>query len=396
MPASKRVVAKCQGGGSVRPRILYTIGTRPEVIRSANILKLLGQDDSIELLLLNTLQHYDDAMMSDLLAELDIRPATHTLPRFDSRPAIRAGQMIEGIARILSREQIDAVAVYGDTDSSLAAALAAAKASTPVVHIEAGCRSGDLRMQEELNRRVIDHMSELLLAVSLNCADHLAREKVWGTVIITGDPQFDVFVKTAPKLIDFRNRDRRAFVTIHRSENVDDPMFLPAFLQALANLAKESGIRFVWPIHPRARARLLDSLKVGVEFDGLDLVEPMPYGIAMRELGHSIMCITDSGGLQKEAFWLQVPCVTIRPSTEWIETVEMGANRLAPNMTVFSQVATEILDSPRSVRWSPDPYGGVGSAQRVATAISNWLAGRFDTSEVPTSIDLVKREDKES
>lgn len=396
MSVSGRDIAKHHGEGLVRPRLLYVIGTRPEVIRSAGILSLLRDDDMIELILLNTLQHYDDSMMSDLLKELDIQPATHTLPRYDSQPGIRAGQMIEGIARILATEHIDAVAVYGDTDSSLTAALAAAKASIPVIHVEAGCRSGDLRMQEELNRRLIDHMSDLLLAVSVNCAKNLLEEKVTGSLVITGDPQFDVFVKTAPKPIDFQNRDRSAFITIHRSENVDDPKFLPAFLEALESLANQSGMRFIWPVHPRARAKILELIKGGAGFDGLNLVDPMPYGLAMTALAHSMICITDSGGLQKEAFWLQVPCVTIRPSTEWIETVEMGANRLAPTLESFAEVAIHSLDSPKAIRWYPDPYGGAGSDHRVAMEISSWLGSTFNACKAHSSIDPWMKEDQNS
>jgi UDP-GlcNAc3NAcA epimerase len=366
-------------------RLLYVIGTRPEVIRSAEILKLMGQDDTIEVLVLNTMQHYDDAMMSDLLDELKIPTAAFILPRLDPRPAIRTGQMIEKIAVILAREQFDAVVVYGDTDSSLAAALAAAKASIPVIHVEAGCRSGDLRMQEELNRRLIDHMSALLLAVSTNCAEHLFREEVTGSINITGDPQFDVFVKVAPAPIVFEERIYRGFITVHRSENVDDSEFLPAFLKVLARLTSETGLRFVWPVHPRARAQMLEATEGGAGFDGLDLVEPMPYGLAMKELARSKICITDSGGLQKEAFWLQVPCVTIRPSTEWIETVEMGANRLAPTANVLFETAMNFLGSSKGVHWSPNPYGGAGSAHRVAMAISNWLANGVKSLEIDAS-----------
>jgi UDP-N-acetylglucosamine 2-epimerase len=363
------------------------------VIRSADILNLLGQDATVDLFLLNTLQHYDDAMMSDLLEELALPTATYTLPRLDPRPAIRSGQMIEKIAVILYGGRFDAVVVYGDTDSSLCAALAAAKASVPVIHVEAGCRSGDVRMQEELNRRLIDHMSALLLAVSANCAEHLLREVVTGSVHITGDPQFDVFMKAAPAPVEAGNRVHQGFITIHRSENVDDPRFMPEFLKTLARLAKETGLRFIWPVHPRATAQILGAVEGGAGFEGLELVDPMPYGLAMEELARSKICITDSGGLQKEAFWLQVPCVTMRPSTEWIETVELGANRLAPTANELFENAIDILDDPRDVRWTPDPYGGAGSAHRVAKTISDWLAREANSRETYASTDRKKERD---
>jgi UDP-GlcNAc3NAcA epimerase len=361
-------------GGSVKcRRLLYVIGTRPEVVRSARILEELKQEVGLEVVLLNTQQHYDANMMSDLWDELGIPVAAHTLPRFDANPAIRAGQMIESIARLLSSESFDAIAVYGDTDSSLAAAIAGAKAAVPIIHVEAGCRSGDLRMQEELNRRLIDHLSTLLLAVSENCANHLLQENVTGSVVVTGDPQYDVFAKFAPQPGNTLERDHKAFVTIHRSENIDDRRFLPAFLDMLGQLSRARGLQFVWPVHPRAREQLTNETGEWGSYEGIVFVEPMSYEETMSELSSSQLCITDSGGLQKEAFWLQVPCVTMRPCTEWVETVSLGANRLIPNLEDFAVATGDALDVREVVHWRPDPYGGIGSSHRVATAISAWF-----------------------
>jgi UDP-N-acetylglucosamine 2-epimerase len=320
------------------------------------------------------MQHYDDAMMSDLLSELDLPAPFQTLGRNNSTPPVRIGQMVAEIAEILSSNRIDAVAVYGDTDSSLAAALAAAKTSIPIIHIEAGCRSGDLRMQEELNRRLIDHMSGLLLAVSEACANHLMFESVTGKIVVTGDPQFDVFALVAPKPIEVSNRKRQVFVTIHRAENVDNPTFLVEFLNALSDFRLQEEFEILWPMHHRFAKRIRQEMTKFEEIDGLHLVDPMPYETAMRELAQSRICITDSGGLQKEAFWLRVPCVTVRPSTEWNETIDLGANRLVGNLKNFSTILRSALLESNEIRWKPDPYGGSGSAARAAQEIEEWMS----------------------
>jgi len=273
---------------------------------------------------------------------------------------------------VLAINAYDAIVVYGDTDSSLAAALAGVKSCIPVVHIEAGCRSGDLRMQEELNRRMIDHVSALNLAVSENCISNLQRESVPGHVLLTGDPQFDVFVANSPGLARREDRLKQGFVTMHRAENVDDPQFLCALVDSLGSCGEGDVGSFLWPAHPRtaaffARYDMPECVKV---------VAPMSYRDAMGQLARSVVCITDSGGLQKEAFWLQVPCLTMRRSTEWIETVEANANMLVPNPSDLHGAIRHIMTSAGKIAWMPDPYGGIGSARRVACAIASWVLGK--------------------
>ena len=350
-------------------RILYTIGTRPEVIRSAAIIRELGKVSTIGLDLVNTGQHYDRAMMSDLVHELGVPPATHMLSRATGNAARRIGLLVKDLADVLAINSYDAIVVYGDTDSSLAAALAGVKCCIPVVHIEAGCRSGDLRMQEELNRRMIDHVSALNLAVSENCITNLQRESVPGRVVLTGDPQFDVFVANSPEVVRREDRLKQGFVTMHRAENVDDPQFLSALVNSLGSWGEGGVVSFLWPAHPRTAGF----------FAGFDMPEcvkivtPMSYRDALGQLSQSVVCITDSGGLQKEAFWLQVPCVTMRRSTEWIETVEANANMLVPNPSELHGAIRHIMTSAERIAWAPDPYGGIDSARRVARAIASWV-----------------------
>jgi UDP-N-acetylglucosamine 2-epimerase len=229
-------------------------------------------------------------------------------------------------------------------------------------------------MQEELNRRLIDHLSSLLLPVSPNCSDLLTNEGMTGDIEITGDPQYDVFAKVAPLCTQFESRDLKGFVTIHRSENVDNPDFLPRFVIALATTALQTGIEFIWPVHPRTKSSLLRLRASDIDLTGITFVEPMSYAETLRHLADSKICITDSGGVQKEAFWLRVPCLTIRPSTEWVETIEARANVLVPDVTRLGFEVARSLESCGDVRWTPDPYGGIGSAKRTANAISKWLS----------------------
>jgi UDP-GlcNAc3NAcA epimerase len=378
-------VAKHDKAELVSGRLLYTIGTRPEVIRSAAILRELSGLTDVQVEIVNTRQHFDPPMMSDLLAELDLPPASHNLPPLRGSPAVRMGELIQNLAVLMEDHTYDAVAVYGDTDSSLAAAIAAGKQSLPVVHIEAGCRSGDLRMQEELNRRLIDHMSSLLLAVSPYCAQQLARESVPGRVVITGDPQFDVFASIAPQPLDPESRERQAFVTIHRAENVDDPVVLGSILQALELWCELTSTVALFPAHPRTRATLSNSGSEARSLKWIRIVEPMSYRDTMQELSRSVVCITDSGGLQKEAFWLRVPCVTVRPSTEWVETVEAGANALSPDPHLLPSSIAAVTDASRAISWSVNPYGGSGNSRRVADAIADWLKPIGTPSQRPAA-----------
>ncbi len=350
-------------------RLCYIIGTRPEVIRSAGIFRAFEQHAEVRVDLVNTGQHFDPEMMSLLMDEVGLPHAARTIVTQVSHPGRRFATMINALIGTLEEQDYDGVVVYGDTDSALAGALAAVKMRIPVVHVEAGCRSGDLRMQEELNRRLIDHASALQLAVSENCLAHLQRESAPGVAVLTGDPQYDVFLQSRPATADTLDK-AEGFVTMHRAENVDDPVFLRQMIGCLGEYGEQEDVMFVWAVHPRTASFFAN--ETPSEF--VRVVSPLPYGDTLEHLGRSTVCVTDSGGLQKEAFWLQVPCVTMRESTEWTETVEAGANVLCSRPSDLVDAIAHVVAARRTARWAPDPYGGPGSAERVASAIVHWLS----------------------
>ena len=351
-------------------RVCYIIGTRPEVIRSAGILRSFEAHPALEVELVNTGQHFDTSMMADLAEEVALPRAARTLPTRTGVPGRRFAGITGDLVDVLADGGFDAVVVYGDTDSSLAGALAGIKTGTAVVHVEAGCRSGDMRMQEEMNRRMIDHVSALHLAVSDACVANLRLESAPGRLVVTGDPQFDVFWDHRPAGGGRPSATPEGFVTLHRAENVDDPRFLDGVLAALDGVGRASGMVFTWAAHPRTAAFFGDAPRSPwVKVD-----PPLSYGQTLNHLARSSVCVTDSGGLQKEAFWLRTPCVTMRPTTEWVETVDAGANVLCPDPALLHGAVTSAAAAPEHVRWEPDPYGGLGSSGRVAAAIAQWLA----------------------
>ncbi len=330
------------------------------MIRSARILQLLDRDPDVELALVNTGQHYDKRMMSGFLHELSVPPIDHDLGVGSGDPVTQTAQIIEAIGRVLDAVEPTSVCVFGDTNSTLGAAIAAAKAAVPLVHIEAGCRSFDREMPEELNRRIVDQISQLLLAVSELAAHNLEREHVMGEVQIVGDPQFDIFLEQTEPLR--RGRLGRGLITLHRQENADDPRRLACIL---AGIAEGGGaLRWTFPVHPRT-ARALPAVPESIE-----TVEPLLYRELLETLFASDVCVTDSGGLQKEAFWARVPCVTVRRTTEWMETVAQGANELADPETVAQ--AVRHARGKHLPREYENPYGDGRAAEQIAQILREW------------------------
>lgn len=350
-------------------RLCYVIGTRPEVIRSAAIVRAFEACRALRLDLVNTGQHFDREMMADIAMEVGLPEPMITLQSRDEVSGRRFAAMIRDLVDLLAHGRFDGVLVYGDTDSSLAGALAGIKTGTPVVHIEAGCRSGDMRMQEEFNRRLIDHASALHLAVSEACAANLRNEATPGRVVVTGDPQFDVFWDHKPVDAHRNPLMQKGLVTLHRAENVDNSHFVNTVLQILSDIGKVTHTKFTWAAHPRTAKFLANS----VVSPWVQITAPLSYRETLRQLAQSSVCITDSGGLQKEAFWLRTPCVTMRPSTEWVETLEAGANLLCPHPSELYEAVITVYTGLNQVRWDPDPYGGLGSSERVVDAIIQWL-----------------------
>ncbi|MBU1672461.1 MAG: UDP-N-acetylglucosamine 2-epimerase (non-hydrolyzing) [Actinobacteria bacterium] len=311
-------------------RIIYVVGTRPEIIRSAGVIEAMSADPDIDLTVVHSGQHYDYLMDRVFFEGLGVPYPEVNLDVGSGSAARQTAGILESFEGVLERLHPGLVAVFGDTNSSLATALCAARFPVPVAHLEAGCREWELDVPEEINRRLIDHCSRLLLAVSPGCVANLEAEHAPGDVFNTGDPLYGVY-------LEHFDRERAsgtiagmdleiggyAVLTVHRQGNVDDPERLLDILSTL----ERSGVLFVLPVHPRTSRVLEDAgYRPGA---GLRLIEPLDYEGMLDLLSGAVLAVTDSGGLQKEAFWSGVPCVTLREHTAWHETVELGANFLA-------------------------------------------------------------------
>jgi UDP-GlcNAc3NAcA epimerase len=350
-------------------KVVSVVGARPQFIKAAAVSRALRPHH--QELLVHTGQHYDYQMSGVFFDGLQMPLPDINLGVGSGSHAAQTGAMLEGLEQVMLQARPDCVVVYGDTNSTLAGALAAAKLSIPVAHIEAGLRSFNRRMPEEINRVVVDHLSDLLLCPSDTAVRHLANEGVTRNVRVVGDVMLDV-LNWARQRVDERppealrtlgvTKGSHLLATVHRSENTDDAARLTRILRAFNDLEE----RVLFPVHPRTR-KAIAGLDISVK-PHVDLIEPVGY-LEMVALTESArMVLTDSGGLQKEAYWLGVPCVTLRDQTEWIETVETGWNTLA------GADAAGILDAVRSVaRPSARPalYGHGYAAEHCVTEIAN-------------------------
>jgi UDP-N-acetylglucosamine 2-epimerase len=348
--------------------IAYLIGTRPEAIRSARILEILESDRDVRLTLISSGQHFDWNMLPAFIHELSLPPLTIDLQVGRGSPADHVASILAGLARAIRSDPPDAFCVFGDTSSTLAGGLAAALHEVPLVHIEAGCRSFDMSMPEEINRRLVDHMAGLLLAVSDLGRQNLVREAVPGRVEVVGDPQYDVFARQVEMLIPAaaESGERIGLVTLHRPSNVDDRNALLGILEQLDGAAKEAGLTWVFPVHPRTRRVLEETPNRSIQ-----LTEPLLYRDLLAILARASVCVTDSGGLQKEALWMTVPCVTVRTTTEWLETVWQGANVLAPpGSDIAASVVRSLQEGDRDFS---NPYGDGRASERIVRVMKEWV-----------------------
>ncbi len=312
-------------------RILTVVGARPQFIKAAAVSRAILAASGIEEVMVHTGQHFDPEMSDIFFEELSIGRPAHNLDVHGGGHGEMTGRMLEMIERVLLDERPDWVLVYGDTNSTLAGALAAAKLHIPVAHVEAGLRSFNRRMPEEINRVMTDHISTLLFCPTSVAITNLGREGIQQGVHHTGDVMYDATrhaIAQAQHRSDILQRMELsaggyAVATIHRAENTDDPEQLGRVLDWLKAQAREQPV--VLPLHPRTRQA---AARAGLDFDGLRVCGPVGYLDMARLLDGATGVFTDSGGLQKEAYFHRKPCVTLRTETEWVETVECGWNRL--------------------------------------------------------------------
>lgn len=356
-------------------KVLTVVGARPQFVKAAIVSRAVGERLEIDECIVHTGQHYDERMSQVFFDDLGIPAPEYNLRVGSGSHGRQTGQMLERIEAVLLKETPNAVLVYGDTNSTLAGALAAAKLHIPIVHVEAGLRSFNRRMPEEINRVLTDHVSKLLLCPTEQSVENLRREGIVKGVHLVGDVMYDsalFFVQAAESRIDPVADlgivpKNYILMTCHRAENTDDPKRLAQIISAANTLAERLPI--VFPVHPRTR-RLLESLRLEVH-ENLRMLEPVSYFETLMLERHAALLLTDSGGMQKEAFIFGTPCVTMRGETEWRETVEVGANLLADaDAAAIVSAARKQLIREELIPPAAPFYGEGQAADRVAQILS--------------------------
>ena len=359
---------------------MLVVGARPQIIKSAPIVHEASGDAEVEFQLVHTGQHYDFEMSRIFFGELELPDPVVNLGVGSGSHGRQTGKMMIGLEGAIEKLRPDVVLVPGDTNSTLAGALAAIKLQVPVAHVEAGARSYDLRMPEEVNRRLTDHCSRMLFGATENCVKNLLKEGIPKDQIhLSGDTMYDALLRHTARALRSRILEELdlagaeyAVLTVHRPENVDDPEALKDIIGAMIEL-KELPI--VFPVHPRTMERLkatglLERVK---EAEHVMLVDPIGYHEMLRLVKDSRMVFTDSGGLQKEAFWLRTLCITLRERTEWVETVELGANMLVGNEK--ERIVQEIRDCrgfeklETKLKGLSNPFGKGNASKKIIDAL---------------------------
>ena len=346
-------------------RIVTVVGARPQLIKAATVSRVLSMHGELTEAIIHTGQHFDADMSDVFFEELGIPAPAHHLGISGGSQAQMTGRMLERIETAILAEDPEVVLVYGDTNSTMAGALAAAKLHVPVAHVEAGLRSFNRRMPEEVNRVVTDHVSDLRLCPTSTAVANLRDEGITRGVVLVGDVMHDAALDAASRSSMSTVLDTLGLVTsgyavatVHRAENTDTPEHFSAVIDYLRAEATQRPV--VLPVHPRTRQA---AVKWGISLEGITTTSPLGYIDMTRLVREAAVVLTDSGGLQKEAFFHGVPCVTMRDETEWVETVECGWNRLW----------TEPDYRPRR---PIDEYGDGHAAEKIVHVIEAFLEQR--------------------
>lgn len=355
-------------------KIVTVVGARPQFIKAATVSRELASLSGFEEVLVHTGQHYDHNMSDIFFEELNIPKPAYNLACGGGAHGAMTGRQLEKIESVLLTERPDLLLVYGDTNSTLAGALAAAKLHIPVAHVEAGLRSYNRNMPEEINRVLTDHASELLFAPTQGARGNLLAEGIKEDGIhVVGDVMYDATLYYSsqakrPSWYDDVSSSEGGYVlcTIHRAENTDDPFRLGSILEGLA----DSGLPVLLPLHPRTKRRI-EELRLSVAAN-IHVVPPVGYLEMLWLEGHCRIVATDSGGVQKEAYFHGKPCVTLRDETEWTELVDGGFNRLVG--TSPERIA-ESLASFGHINIKSTIYGNGAAAAAVLDVLA---ARRYD------------------
>ena len=357
--------------------VLTIVGARPQFIKAAPVSRALRATAGVREILVHTGQHYDENMSDVFFDELEIPRPDHNLGVGSGSHGVQTGRILAALDPLLQMESPDWVLVYGDTNSTLAGALAASKLHLPVAHVEAGLRSFNRRMPEEINRIVADHTSDLLLAPTAAAMANLRSEglpeermALVGDVMLDAALQFSRIAETRSTILERLGLSTKGYMlaTVHRAENTDDPNRLSTILEGLATAP--TSLPVVLPLHPRTRRSIADTPRAEFHARRIRIIEPLGYLDMVMLEKNARLVATDSGGVQKEAYFFRVPCVTLREETEWVELVELGWNRLAPPHdveTLTRAIQQALAEPPRDADEpsEPQPYGDGHASEKI-------------------------------
>jgi UDP-GlcNAc3NAcA epimerase len=356
-------------------KIVTILGARPQFIKATGVSRAFSRSRDVQEIIIHTGQHFDPNMSDIFFSELELKTPDYHLGIHGLDHGAMTGRMMERIETLLKETKPSVVMVYGDTDSTLAGALAAAKLNIPVAHVEAGLRSYNKLMPEETNRVLTDHLADFLFTPTEAAVNNLQEEGISKNKIYpVGDVMYDAtlyYSKMAHEkstiLRDIKLEPKKFYLaTIHRPQNADTPEALRLICQVLDKVAEKT--RVIFPIHPRTR-KMMNEFKI--ELKNAEYIDPVGY-LDMIELeSQSALMITDSGGVQKEAYFHRVPCVTLRLETEWVELVENQWNLLLP-LSDVTEMVSEIHRQAGTIGKDVQLYGSGEASVRIAETLLNW------------------------
>ncbi|HCX72701.1 MAG TPA: UDP-N-acetylglucosamine 2-epimerase (non-hydrolyzing) [Candidatus Cloacimonas sp.] len=351
-------------------KLLTIIGARPQFIKAATVSRVVAEKDDIQEVIVHTGQHFDDNMSQIFFQQMQIPKPDYNLEINSLSHGAMTGRMLEKIETVLQKEKPDWVLVYGDTNSTIAGALAAKKLHIKVAHVEAGLRSFNMRMPEEVNRILTDRISDILFCPTQTAVDNLTKEGFEHLPAIIdrcGDVMYDaaLFYTKRSRKPKLELPEKFLLATCHRAENTDDEDRLAQIFAAFAEISQQTSI--ILPLHPRTR-KILDKRNIKIDAKNLLLIEPVGYLEMVWLLQNCQMVLTDSGGLQKEAYFFQKPCLTLRDETEWIELVQNSVNKICGAskhliLKNFKQFSSQKIKFPKQL------YGNGKAAQRIVSLL---------------------------
>lgn len=363
---------------NIRPiRVMTIVGARPQFIKAAMLSRALMKKENCEEIMVHTGQHYDVEMSQIFFEEMGLPKPQINLKIGSGKHGQQTGRMLEQLEKVILDISPDWVVVYGDTNSTLAGALAATKLHIPVAHVEAGLRSFNRKMPEEINRILVDQISTILFTPTQRADDHLKKENFSSSMIHrVGDVMFDAVLFFSSNLnLESFSVPQKPYIlaTIHRAENTDNSHSLCSIINGLEDISSE--LEVIWPVHPRTQSAMANA---GL-CPQVSTRPPVGYLEMLALMKGSELIVTDSGGVQKEAFFLGVPCVTVRTETEWLELLDAGWNRLAnPSDPSSIPHAVEKMLGAEKQLASPNLYGDGNAAEKMANILLDSQAIRSE------------------